>query len=85
MLVSLCHYHSLSFSLSVYFFPSLVRLVNDILSSELLGQYQFQVPTLKLGEVVRVLGDAGRVQALQKRHGGWSSDMEEVKITNLIM
>ena len=37
------------------------------------------MPALKVGEVVRVLSDARKVQALQKRHGGWSSDMEEVK------
>lgn len=37
-----------------------------------------KVPALKVGEVVRVLDDADKVQALQKRHGGWSSDMVEV-------
>ena len=38
------------------------------------------MPTLKVGEVVRVLDDADKVQALQKRHGGWSSDMVDVGI-----
>lgn len=37
-----------------------------------------KVPSFKVGDVVRVLEEAERVQALQKRHGGWSSDMEEV-------
>ena len=38
------------------------------------------MPTLKVGEVVRVLEDAEKVKALQKRHGGWSSDMVDVGI-----
>lgn len=36
------------------------------------------MPQLKVGDVVKILEDGDKAQALQKRHGGWQNDMSEV-------
>ncbi|KAH3783586.1 hypothetical protein DPMN_161528 [Dreissena polymorpha] len=37
-----------------------------------------KVPNLSIGDTVCVIDNAERVQALQKKHGGWNPDMSEV-------
>lgn len=34
------------------------------------------IPKLKLGDIVRIIPDSDKVQALQKRHGGWQTEMQ---------
>ncbi|XP_060573525.1 E3 ubiquitin-protein ligase MIB2-like [Ruditapes philippinarum] len=35
-----------------------------------------QIPSLSVGDIVRIIDDSDKVQALQKRHGGWQTEME---------
>ena len=38
-----------------------------------------QLPQLKVGDVVRIISDAKQAEILQRKHGGWVSEMEEVR------
>lgn len=48
-------------------------------------QVHFQVPSLKLGDHIRIIDDEDKAQALQKRHGGWQSDMAEVNKYTVVL
>ena len=39
------------------------------------------MPELKVGDVVRVNDNKERVKVMQRKHGGWSSDMTEVRVS----
>lgn len=35
-----------------------------------------KIPSLKVGDLVRIVSDVDKVQSLQKRHGGWQAEMQ---------
>ncbi|XP_052760434.1 E3 ubiquitin-protein ligase MIB2-like isoform X2 [Mya arenaria] len=37
-----------------------------------------KVPSLKVGDIVRIIPEVEKAEALQKKHGGWTSEMTEV-------
>ncbi|WAR14302.1 MIB2-like protein [Mya arenaria] len=37
-----------------------------------------KVPSLKVGDIVRIIPEVEKAEALQKKHGGWTSEMTEI-------
>ena len=41
------------------------------------------MPELNVGDVVRVNDNKEKVKVMQRKHGGWSSDMTEVTLSSI--